>query len=812
MVSLRLYAGFYPSLSIDREEKFQKSMDFSVSCGIMRPIDESEYIYLLRQEVVPMKKLTHRALSALLALTLALSLAVPALAVEPVRVTGVSLSRTEAVLAPGETLTLNAAVAPANATVPDVLWDSSRPGVATVKDGAVTAVSAGTADITAITVDGSFRAVCKVTVADKTDTALTLLPSESETLSVGDTLQLEVRTSGSAGATITWSSGNAAVATVSAQGLVTALAPGRANIMAMSDAVTADGSPVYKTCTVTVQEKAQTVDTSGDKLFLSKTAEKRQGGLYHTITLSAPPASVVRSGADVTKEYDLSWSWTDPRGAILSTEQTLSQSLQSREDVTVTCTVTATRKNDSGKTPMQGSCVYTVQVLPGTVVSATLDVGAGATPLASLMNSDKTLSVIDQLVKGGGNAVTPAIAGLVDVSFDPDNASGEAGALNVAEGQLYSVADNAQVKLGDVIFTPVSAGTYIIPFTAYGTETYFGQLEVVVTGEKPANPAPAADPAATPAEPASATDPATPAAEPAPASDMTCGSSGVTFAGSDFFRSGDTDPVVSLTFGRPTSGKLLRDVEFGSGVTEDGARYYTNSARDGDYHVSTLTYLPAAGFNGLASIPIQTVTRSGKTANGSLTILVRGKNVSDTFTDVNPNTCGLWAGDAVDFAHDFGLVNGTSAATFSPDASMTRAMLVTVLYRAAGSPNVTVTSRFRDLDTGSYYYKAVVWANAMGIVTGTSDTTFSPDSPVTRQQIAVILYRYAALTGQNDGGRGANLNAFSDRRLVANYASQGVRWAVGKGIITGTTATTLSPEDPATRAQVVVILHRYLAN
>ena len=86
-----------------------------------------------------MKKLTHRALSALLALTLALSLAVPALAVEPVRVTGVSLSRTEAVLAPGETLTLNAAVAPANATVPDVLWDSSRPGVATVKDGAVTA-------------------------------------------------------------------------------------------------------------------------------------------------------------------------------------------------------------------------------------------------------------------------------------------------------------------------------------------------------------------------------------------------------------------------------------------------------------------------------------------------------------------------------------------------------------------------------------------------------------------------------------------------------------------------------------------------
>lgn len=756
-----------------------------------------------------MKKLTHRALPALLALALALSLAVPALAVEPVRVTGISLSRTEAVLAPGETLTLSAVVAPANATVPDVLWESSRAGVAVVKEGTVTAVSAGTADIIAVTVDGSFQAVCKVTVADRTAAELILLPSESESLYVGETLQLEARTGGSDGVTITWSSGSASVATVSAQGLVTALAPGQANIMAMSDAVGADGSPIYKICTVTVREKPQTADTSGDRLFLSKTTEKRQGGLYHTITLSAPPSSVVRSGADVTSEYDLSWSWTDPRGAVLSTEQTLSQSLQSREDVTVTCTVTAVRKNDSGKTPLQGSCTYTVQVLPGTVVSATLDVSAGATPLSGLMNKEQTLSVVDQLVKGGGNAVTPAIEGLVDVSFDPDNASGEAGALNVAEGQLYSVADGAQVKLGDVIFTPVAPGTYIIPFTAYGKETYFGQLEIVVTGDKAQEPASPAEPVTVPSEPTPGTEPA-PAAETAPASDMTCGSSGVNFAGSDFFRSGDADPVVTLTFGRPSAGRLLRDVAFGSGVTEDGARYYTNSARDGDYHVSTLTYLPPAGFNGLASIPVYTVTRSGKTANGNLTVLVRSRNVSDTFTDVNPNTCGLWAGDAVDFTHDFGLVNGTAANTFSPDASMTRAMLVTVLYRAAGSPKVAVTTRFTDLAAGSYYYDAVVWANAMGIVTGTSGTTFSPDSPVTRQQIAVILYRYAVLTGQNVGGQGANLNIFSDRRQVADYASQGIRWAVGKGIITGTTATTLSPEDPATRAQVVVILHRYL--
>ena len=745
-----------------------------------------------------MTKLTHRALPALLALVLALSLAVPALAVEPVRVTGVRLNRTETVLAPGETITLTATVSPADATVADVLWDSSRNGVATVKDGMVTAVATGTADITAVTVDGGFRAVCRVTVADQSAAILTLAPSEAESLQVGDTLQLEARTSSSTSLTVTWSSGNPAVASVSAQGLVTALAPGKADIMAMSDAVGKDGAPVYRICTVTVTERSRPADASGDQLFLSKTTEKRQGGLYHTLTLTAPSASVVRSGADVTNEYDLSWSWTDPRGTVLSTTQTLSQSLQSREDVTVTCTVTAERKNDTEKHTIQGSCAYTVQVLPGTVVSATLDATAGATRLDGLMNAEKTLSVIDQLVKGGGTAVTPAIEGLTDVSFDPDNATGDAGALNVAEGQRYSLSADAQEKLADVIFTPLAAGTYIIPFTAYGTETYIGQLEVVVTGEKP----PATDPG---------TDPVTPPAEPAPSSDMTCGSSGLTFAGSDFYRSGEADPVVSLTFGKPSAGKLLRDMEFGSGTAEDGARYYTNSARDGDYHVSTLSYLPPAGFNGLASIPIRTVTRTGKTANGNLIIQVRGRSVSATFTDVNPDTCGLWAADAVDFAHDWGLVNGTEAGLFSPDANMTRGMLVTVLYRAAGSPKVTVSSRFRDLSTGMYYYDAVVWANAMGIVTGTSDTTFSPDDAVTRQQIAVILYRYAVLTGRTAGSRGANLNAFSDRRLVADYAEQGMRWAVGEGIITGTTATTLSPEDAATRAQVVVILHRYLA-
>ena len=173
---------------------------------------------------------------------------------------------------------------------------------------------------------------------------------------------------------------------------------------------------------------------------------------------------------------------------------------------------------------------------------------------------------------------------------------------------------------------------------------------------------------------------------------------------------------------------------------------------------------------------------------------------------------GSWSANSVDFAYDSHLINGTGDKVFSPDATMTRAMLVTVLYRAAGSPAVAVNTAFTDLDTKGYYYNAVVWANAMGVVSGTSDKTFSPNDPVTREQIAVILYRYASLTGHAGDSQAASLDRFADRRLVSSYATRGLGWAVGRGIVTGTSATTLSPEAPATRAQVVVMLHRYLAS
>ena len=135
---------------------------------------------------------------------------------------------------------------------------------------------------------------------------------------------------------------------------------------------------------------------------------------------------------------------------------------------------------------------------------------------------------------------------------------------------------------------------------------------------------------------------------------------------------------------------------------------------------------------------------------------------------------------------------------------------MTILYRAAGSPQMTVTTNFEDLDVGSYYYNAVVWATVMGVVNGTSDTTFSPDNYVTREQIAAILSRYADAMGDTVTTSGT-LNAYVDKDQVSDYAVQPMIWAVDRGIISGTTDTTLSPKSTATRAQVVVMLHRYLA-
>lgn len=173
-------------------------------------------------------------------------------------------------------------------------------------------------------------------------------------------------------------------------------------------------------------------------------------------------------------------------------------------------------------------------------------------------------------------------------------------------------------------------------------------------------------------------------------------------------------------------------------------------------------------------------------------------SASTVFTDVPTNA---YYYDAVQWAVEQGIVNGTTATTFSPNDSCTRAQIVTILWRAAGSPAASGSNRFTDILQGSYYYDAVLWAVSQGITTGTSATTFSPDAVCTRAQAVTFLHRAAGSPAA------AGSSPFTDV-VSGSYYVDAVQWAVSKGVVNGTTPTTFSPEQTCTRAQIVTILYR----
>ena len=164
----------------------------------------------------------------------------------------------------------------------------------------------------------------------------------------------------------------------------------------------------------------------------------------------------------------------------------------------------------------------------------------------------------------------------------------------------------------------------------------------------------------------------------------------------------------------------------------------------------------------------------------------------------------------IKYVYEKGLMQGVSEDIFQSATTTTRGMIATILYRMEGEPAVKNASSFKDVADGMYYTKAIAWAAANGIVNGYADGTFQPDQTISREQMAAILYRYAQYKGCDVSvGEDTNILSYTDAAQVAEYAIPAFQWAVGAGIINGTTATTLSPKGSATRGQVAAILHRY---
>ena len=233
----------------------------------------------------------------------------------------------------------------------------------------------------------------------------------------------------------------------------------------------------------------------------------------------------------------------------------------------------------------------------------------------------------------------------------------------------------------------------------------------------------------------------------------------------------------------------------------------------------TLTPAPDAGYQvGAVAVtdrfgePVAVTEQAGGTytftmPNGQVTVTVTFEQAPLPFPDV---TEGDWFYDAVRYAYENSLMDGVGDNLFAPNSETTRAQLVTILYRLEGEPEVSGTSEFTDVEADTWYTDAVAWAAENGIVNGVSDTEFAPGDDITREQLAAILYRYAAYQGYDVSQR-ADLSGFGDAESISGYAQEALSWAHAQGLVLGFEDGSLRPQGTASRAQIAAVLMRFLA-
>ena len=205
---------------------------------------------------------------------------------------------------------------------------------------------------------------------------------------------------------------------------------------------------------------------------------------------------------------------------------------------------------------------------------------------------------------------------------------------------------------------------------------------------------------------------------------------------------------------------------------------------------------------------------SFKSPGGKLKIEVTFRKMSAAADCPRDESCPLsgfsdldadaWYHDGIHYCLDEGLMAGTGSVIFAPDAATSRAMIVTILWRLQGCPEAAGAAAFTDVAPGAWYAGAVAWAVSEGIAEGYDDGSFRPDDAITREQLAAMLWRYAAKPAAED-----TLSAFSDGAETGSWARQAMNWAVGSGLITGVSSSVLDPGGQAVRAQAAVILMRF---
>ena len=622
------------------------------------------------------------------------------------KVTGVSLSPDTLTLDVGESSTLTATITPDNATDKSVTWESSASGVATVDtSGKVTAVSVGTATITATAADGSGeKATCSVTV-----NAAAIVPVESVSL---DKTSLELTEGGTARLTatilpdnatnknVTWSTSDASIATVT-DGVVTAVAPGTATITVTTE-------DVGKTATCAVTVAAATVPVTG--VTLNKTSTSLYVGDTETLTATVAPDNAT----------DRAVNWTSSNPSVATVENgvvtavgagtaTITVTTQDN-DYTASCTVTVSRYSSGGgssssSTSLSDRAIDDIQdARPGDTVEITLRPGRTTLErevFEELAGQDITLEI------DAGDGVLWTVNGLdipedtrlrdLDLDVDLGDSGIPATVLNAVTGEI----DTVQLSLA-----------------------HDGRFGFTMTLSAP--------------------------------------------LGRD-----SADYWANLYWFNERTEEL--EFQQAARIAEDGtAEFALDHASDYAIVIDTDSHEP----------------------------------VELPFRDVPENA---WYADAAAYVYKHGLMAGTSGSTFSPEGVTTRGQIVTILWRLSGSPVVNYLMDFDDVDPAAYYAEAIRWATSEGIAGGYGGGVFGPDDPITREQLAVMLHRYAQHEGYDVSiGEDTNILSYADAFTVSEYAVSALQWACGAGIINGTgDGSTLTPQGEATRAQAAMVLMRF---
>lgn len=736
----------------------------------------------------------------------------------------------------GVTAQLGATVLPQSANQ-DVVWSSSDVTVATVSAGGlVTALRGGTATITAASKQtGSVSDSLTVHILSSISG---LSVSLEETMAPGDTASATAEIFYQGGKVegssepdgVVWSSSNTEVATIdSNSGEITAAAPGTTTITATSVGRGADGNVVAASAQLTVYQEVERVQ-------LNKNALDLLVGNSETLTAVVSPDNATNPGVK-WKSSDTSVATVDSFGLVRAVgigEATVTVSSAENADLSDEVTVTVSSLNNTIQS-MSLADGDVIDVQDGFTIEFTEPMGG--TPVVSL-NGDGSASVVwrenatvlavdlSGLTKNTEYTITiSGVAYSNGRAFDPitvacrtikDPQAEEVLLIvsgsesdTILDGNENATPDNVKVQYTEEVTTKEEAAlaeSSAIPRN-YSISGFFG-LNLLVNDEV--------------VEPAKLNRAVTVTIDWDVVSgrqyriahlldDKTVEILTATASVKDktlTFSVTELSPFAVLSRSNSNSGGSVTYYSITARADENGSISPSGavSVRFGDGQTFVIT--PKEGYlvddvrvDGKSVGAVSKYTFENVHASHTIaaSFVKENDGLADGFADVSD---GAYYADAVAWALDQGITSGTSATTFSPDASCTRAQMVTFLWRAAGAPTPKAGGNpFEDVQSGAYYYDAVLWAVQQGITSGTSATTFSPDEVVTRGQTVTFLYRAAGSPVVVEN------NPFTDVEPDAYYA-QAVLWAFSKGVTSGTDDHTFSPNADCTRAQIVTFLYR----